>query len=180
MAAEQLHLAELTRATKFDLAPDGHARRRIADRLGISALKKLRFSGTLSPESSDDWRLEAKLGATVTQPCVVTLAPVITRIEEDVTRRYLADMPPLPEGDEIEMPADETIEPLPLAVDLLQVMEEALALALPAWPRAEGVDPIDLDVAAPGAEPLSDDVTKPFSSLKSLMDRPGGDGSESD
>ena len=179
MASEQLRPAELTKATDFELTPDSEARRALADQLGISALKKLRFSGTLSPEGDGDWRLEAHLGATVTQPCVVTLAPVTTRIDEAVTRRFLAKTPPLPEGDEIQMPEDDTIEPLPQTIDLRQVMEEALALALPAWPRAEGVEPVELNVAAPGIEPLSDDAAKPFSSLKSLKDRMGDGGADS-
>ncbi len=179
MPSEQLRPAELTKVTDFDLAPDSQARRALADRLEISALKKLRFSGTLSPEGNGDWQLEANLGATVTQPCVVTLAPVTTRIDEAVTRRYLAELPAVPDGDEIEMPEDETVEQLPQTIDLLQVMEEALALALPAWPRAEGVEPVDLNVAPPGVEPLSDEDTKPFSSLKSLRDRMGGGGASS-
>ena len=84
------------------------------------------------------------LGATVTQACVVTLAPVITRIEETVTRRYLADMPE-PEGEEVEMPEDDSAEPLPVIIDPGAVMIEALALwrcrSIPArqgrnWARA--------------------------------------------
>jgi hypothetical protein len=44
-------------------------------------VRKLRFIGTLEPEGAQDWRLTADLGATVVQPCVVTLAPVTTRLE---------------------------------------------------------------------------------------------------
>jgi hypothetical protein len=53
-----------------------------------------------------------RLGATVVQPCVATLAPVTTRIETGVTRRYLADWQE-PEGEEAEMPEDDTTEALP-------------------------------------------------------------------
>ena len=179
MTSERLRLADLTGTTDFSLAPDGNARRTLADHLGILALKKLRFSGSLSTVGESDWRLDAMLGATVTQRCVVTLAPVTTRIDEAVLRRYLAKAPPLPEGNEIEMPEDETAEQMPEAIDLLQVMEEALVLALPAWPRTGGVDPLEMRAAAPGIEPLSDDDAKPFSGLKSLKNRSDHGGADS-
>ncbi len=89
-----------------------------------------------------DWRLEAKLGATVVQPCVVTAEPVTTRIDDPVTRRYLAQMPE-PQGDEVEMPEDDSAEPLPDVLDLSAVMAEALALALPLYLTSArcGIDP---------------------------------------
>ncbi len=179
MAETRLRLADLARTTDFDLRPDSNARAALTETLGLLALKKLRFAGSLSPDGDRDWRLNGTLGATVTQPCVVTFEPVTTRIDEPVIRRYLAATAPLPEGEEIEMPDDDTVEPMPDAVDLLQVMEEALALALPAWPRAEGVDPVELRVAAPGTEPMSNEDAKPFSSLKSLKDRLSDGGSDS-
>lgn len=179
MSPVRLRLAELTRTTDFELSPDATARKAIADRLGISAVKKLRFAGSVLPDGESDWRLEAKLGATVTQPCVVTLAPVTTRIDEKVVRRFLATPSETPEGDEFEIPEDDTIEPLPEVVDLSQMMEEALTLALPEWPRAGGVEPLDISVAAPGIKPMSDDDAKPFSSLKSLKDKLSGGGSGS-
>jgi uncharacterized metal-binding protein YceD (DUF177 family) len=105
----------------------------------------------------------------VVQPCVVTLAPVTTRIEEDVERRFLADPPPMPEG-EVEMPGDESAEPLPDVIDLGAVLAEALALALPDYPRAEGAALEEAQFAAPGTRPMSDDDAKPFAGLAGLRD----------
>ncbi|MCC7320416.1 MAG: DUF177 domain-containing protein [Rubellimicrobium sp.] len=121
-------------AQEFALVPDGAARAALAGALGISAVGKLRLEGRLLPEGRQDWRLEARLRASVVQPCVVTLAPVTTRIDEDLRRRYLADNP-APAPGESEMPDDE-IEPLPRTLDLWEILHEALALALPPWPRA--------------------------------------------
>lgn len=165
---------EITRAVQFELAPGAEARSRLAEELGISAIRKLSFRGRIAPHGSRDLSLEADLGATVVQPCVVTLEPVTTRIDEAVTRRYLADMPDLPGGDEIEMPEDDTAEPLPREIDVEQVMAEALALALPPWPRAEGVDAVDLAVTEPGKSPMTDDDAKPFAALKSLRGKLDG------
>ena len=159
----------------FEILPDAEARARIARDLDLSALRKLRLSGRLVPEGARDWRLEATLGATVVQPCVVTAEPVSTRIDEPVLRRYLAEMEE-PEGDEIEMPEDDTAEPLPATLDLWEVMVEALALALPPYPRLEGAALPQAVFAPPGTAPLTDEDAKPLAGLAALRDRlKGGD-----
>jgi uncharacterized metal-binding protein YceD (DUF177 family) len=152
----------------FELVPPAEVRAALAERLGILALRKLRFAGRLEPQRKRDWRLVGELGATAVQACVVTLAPVTTRIDETMERRYLAQMPDLPDGDEIEMP-DDTVEPLPAALDVGAVMAEALALALPAWPRAEGVEYGQGAYAEPGTQPLTDADARPFAGLKGLI-----------
>ncbi len=162
------------RDTETSIEPDAPARAAIAAKLDIRGIRKLRFRAVLTPEDSRGWRLEADLGATVVQDCVVTLEPVVTRIDEKVTRRYLADVTE-PEAAEVEMSGDDTIEPLPSALDIAAVMIEALALALPDYPRAEGAGTGDLSVAEPGAEPLTDEDVKPFAGLKGLRDRLKGD-----
>ena len=122
--------------------------------------------------------LSAKIGATVVQPCVVSFEPVTTRIDTDLARTYLADMPEPPSGAEIEMPEDDSVEALPVTLDLMEVLEEALALELPPWPRADGVEPVDLSVTEPGKTALSDDDLKPFAALKSLKENLDDDSSE--
>ncbi|SDO69203.1 Uncharacterized ACR, COG1399 [Lutimaribacter pacificus] len=171
-AQTRFRMSELppSRPVTFELRPTPDENRAIADDLGLSGLRKLSFQGTLEPEGKRDWRLVAHLGATVTQPCVVTLAPVTTRIEEDVTRRYLAAMPGIPDEDEVEMPEDDSIEPLPDMLDLSVVMTEALALALPLYPRAEGAELEETVVTEPGKTPLRDEDTRPFSGLSALRD----------
>jgi uncharacterized metal-binding protein YceD (DUF177 family) len=169
-----VRLDEVARkTTPFVLDPSPEARAALAQRLGIPAVKKLRLAGQLVPEGRRDWRLEAELGATVVQPCVVTLAPVTSRIDETVERRYLADLPDLPGGDEFEMP-DDAVEALPAALDLGAVMAEALALALPPWPRAEGSELGGAAFAAPGTAPMTDDDARPFAGLAGLL-RKGDD-----
>lgn len=163
------------RETAFDLRPDAAGLARLAADLGVDALRKLRFAGRLIPDGRRDWRLEAMLGATVVQPCVVTLAPVTTRIDEAVVRRYLADAAPLiPEGDEIEMPEDDTVEPLPPVIDIDQVMQEALTLALPMYPRAAGAELGTLSAMPPGAAPLDVAEVHPFAGLAALRQADAG------
>lgn len=153
--------------TEFRLEPDAGARAALAAELDLLELRKLRLEGRLAPEGARDWRLEATLGATVVQPCSVTLVPVTTRIDVPVLRRYLTDFAPPTEA-EAQMPEDDSLEPLPEAVDLEQVMAEALALAVPDFPRAEGVGLGEAVYAEPGVEPLRDEDAKPFAGLAEL------------
>ncbi len=167
-----LRLADLPnrRATEFDLVPTPDERKAIADELGIIGVKKLRFSGRLAPVGKSDWQLTAELGATVVQPCVTTLDPVTTRLDEPVTRSYVADLPDV-EGNEIEMPEDDTVETLPATLDLAAVMIEALTLALPLYPRKADAELGDAVFTEPGVTPLSDDEAKPFAGLGALREQ---------
>jgi uncharacterized metal-binding protein YceD (DUF177 family) len=161
----------------FDLAPDAAARKMIAEELALSDLRKLRLRGRVMREG-DDWVLDADLGATVVQPCVVTLDPVTTRIDEAVTRRFSPEVerPEDLPGDEREMPEDDTLEPLGREIDLARVLIEALSLAVPPWPRRDDADPVHATTAAEGVVPLTDEDTKPFAGLAALRDKLKDDG----
>ncbi len=180
VTSRTMRIADLptTRHTAFELAPDVEVRRAIADELGIETVKKLRLAGEIAPMGKADWQLTARLGATVVQSCVVTLKPVTTRIDEDLTRIYLADMPePDVEADaEIEMPEDDRLEALPATLDLHRIMVEALALALPLYPRAEGAELTEAQFTEPGTAPMTDEDARPFAALKGLRDKLGKDG----
>lgn len=170
--SEVLALARLGRAsdTTFTLEPDADARKRIADELSLLGLRKLRLTGTATPVGKNDWHLKATLGATAVQECVVTLAPVTTRIDTDVVRSYVADMP-VPTEEDFEIPEDDTVEPLPQKVVLEDLLVEALALALPDYPRAEGVELGEALFTAPGVQPMTDQDAKPLAGLAALRDK---------
>lgn len=178
--ASRLTLARLSRGreTSFEIVPDAETRARLATDLDLLGLRKLRFAGRLIPGGARDWRLEAVLGATVVQPCVVTAEPVTTRLDETVERRYLADLDE-PTGEEVEMPEDDTLEPVPAVLDLSAVLLEALALALPIYPRAPGAALDEAVFAAPGVAAMTDEDAKPLAGLAALRDRlSNGDGDE--
>lgn len=162
------------KATHLRLIPDAGQLEDLADRLGVDAFRKVRLEMTLSPGPGRDWSLSGKLGATVVQPCRVTTEAVTTRIEEDVTRRYTPDEV-TPEGEEVKMD-DDTLEPLPSILDLGDVLEEALALAIPEFPRSPAADDIDMTATPEGAEPLTDEAVKPFAGLAALKAKMDGDG----
>lgn len=168
-----------TRApTAIALVPDADQLSVLADRLGLVDLRKVRLAGVLRSEGPD-WVIEARLGATMVQPCRVTAEPVTTRIDEPVLRRFAADMP-LPAGDDDEMPEDDTVEPLGAVIDPGAVLEEALSLAVPPFPRAPDAEALDLTAAPPGAAPLTDEARRPFAGLAALRARMDGDGGGDD
>lgn len=160
------------RAFAFDLQPDAATRAAVAGALGLLDLPALRLTGELRPLGRRDVELQARLTARAVQPCSVTLAPVPADVDEPVRRRYLADWAE-PEGDEIEMPEDDTAGPLPDVIDLGEVAVEALALALPLYPRAEGVDLGEAVFGPPGVAPMRDEDLRPFAGLAGLKDRLG-------
>ena len=157
--------------TPFRLEPDADARAALAGDLGLLGLRKLRFDGVIAPDGPTGWRVEGMLGATVVQPCSVTLEPVSTRIDEPVLRRFLPGLQDAPEGDEIEMPEDDSLEPLGTAIDLDAILREALALSLPAFPRKPDAELDKARFAPPGVTPLADTDLKPFAGLQALRDQ---------
>jgi uncharacterized metal-binding protein YceD (DUF177 family) len=157
----------LRKATRFALAPDAAARDDVARLLGIAAIPRLAFTGAIRPLGRTDFLLEGQLRATVVQPCVITLEPVTTEIDGPVIRRYVADFIEAGE-DEAEIPADDTVEPLTDVIDPGQVMFEALALALPDYPRVPNAELPETVHAPPGVAALRDGDLRPFAGLASL------------
>lgn len=161
---QRLRVAHLNprSATPFALKPDAEMRARIAAELGLSALTKLSFQGSIRPEANDAWLLTGTIEAKVTQACVVTLRPVKTAIRDDVRRLFTPHLSQ-PDSDETQMP-DDTLEPLGQFIDLSAVMIEALSLALPEYPRAEGAEIPGTDSHEPEVE-----TRRPFSGLDDLL-----------
>lgn len=166
-----VRLAELQNRKRnpFKIEPDAAGRAALAEDLGALAVRKLRFEGALIPMGKRDWRLEATLGATVTQACVVTLDPVNTRIDEEITRSYVTNFE-APDETEVEMTEDDTTDPMPESLDLMEVVTEALALALPAYPRKDGVEIEVTAFTEPGKAAMTDEDARPFAGLASLRD----------
>lgn len=157
----------------FRLEPGAEERAAIAGALDLVELRKLRFEGKLAPLGKRDWRLTARLGGTVVQTCVVSLEPVTTRIEEDVARNFVTDWVE-PEADELELPESVDDEPLGDEIDLGRVMVEALALALPPYPRAPEASLEAAQFTEPGKVAMRDEDARPFAGLAALREHLAG------
>ncbi len=154
------------RPTVFDLQPTPEERAALMRDLALLDLPSLRLAGEIRPEGKADFLLSARLSAQAVQPCVVTLEPVATVIDEPVTRRFLAEAA-APAAEESEIPEDVDAEPLPDAIDLMALAAEALMLALPLYPRAPGAE-AGLAAVAPPEGGADEAPAKPFAALARL------------
>jgi uncharacterized metal-binding protein YceD (DUF177 family) len=155
--------------TQIDLCPDSAQTRALMQDLKLNGLRKVSLKGQLTPTGKHDFLLVTELGATAVQPCTITLEPVTTRIETEITRRFVADMPE--RGAEADAEEDESLEPLGRAIDLWRVLSEALALELPDYPRAEGAELGTVNITEPGKTALDEEAIKPFAGLAALKDK---------
>lgn len=114
----------------------------LARRLDLLALDRLAATLELRrAEGGEAVRLTGRLEAEVTQACVVTLAPVSSRLEEEFSLLYGPESDPDRAGGEVLVDLDEEDGPEPIppgGLDLGEVVAEQLALALDPYPRAEG------------------------------------------
>ncbi len=155
--------------TSFELRPGAGELDAIKQDLNLLGLRKLSFVGTVKAQGKRDWVLTAKLGATVIQPCVVTLEPVTTRIDCPVTRVFIADWSE-PDDVEFEIPEGEETEALGSEIDPALVMTEALSLALPLYPRKDGAELGQAGYTEAGKQAMTDEDVKPFAGLAGLRD----------
>jgi len=151
----------------LEVAPDADERAALAERLGVSSVDALavklhavKFRGGI--------RVTGRLTATVTQPSVVTLEPVVQQIAEPVDRIFL------PGGEkDYAGPANAEIfvdlegEDLPdhfegNEADLTDLIVETLALSVDLYPRQPGESLDDLGLKPDVAE------DHPFAALKAL------------
>ncbi len=157
----------------YDISALLEERRALAQRFDLLALDELAARVALSrAHAGDTILLKGRLSARATQRCVVTLAPVATRIAEEFTQLYTSEEPDNAEI-VIDLDDDESLAE-PIAGGLLDIGEavaQQLALLLPAYPRAPGAE---LDSKLTGA---TDDTTAregPFATLAALKRRPPG------
>jgi uncharacterized metal-binding protein YceD (DUF177 family) len=149
------------------VAPPAEERAAVAARLGVTsvdalnvALHAVKFRGGI--------RVTGRLTATVTQPSVVTLEPVVQTIVEPIDRIFLpgSDKPYAGPAN-AEVFVDLEGEDIPdhfegPEADLSDLIVETLVLAVDLYPRAPGESLDDLGLAP---DPADD---SPFAALKAL------------
>lgn len=165
-------VAELpqNKPTFFKVVPAADALQALARDLDVLDLRKLRFEGEIKARGKRDWVVKGHLGATVDQACVVTLAPVTTRIEAKVERLFLANYA-TPTEEEYEVTDEDSADPLGDTIDLAEILFEELGLNLPLYPRAENADLGESVFAEPGIAPMRDEDARPFAGLAALRDQ---------
>jgi uncharacterized metal-binding protein YceD (DUF177 family) len=139
----------------------------LAVRFGILGIGALGAKLRLEPETGGGTRATGRLSAEVEQACVVTLEPVVRRLEAPLDLRIL-DEGVEPADDDPDSPDE--IESRGGLVDLGEAVAEQLALALDPYPRAEGATLPALDGAEPAAEEARPARPNPFAGLAKLRE----------
>ena len=157
----------------IDIEADADERAALARRFGLLALDSLTAKVGLTSVDGGLVRVHGTLAAKVTQACVVTLEPVMTRVEGSFERLYGAGAPEEAGGPITDADAEESPEPFTHgAVDVGEAVAEQLALELDPFPRAPGAA---FDGFSNGSKSVGDDDTGdagPFAVLARLKEKP--------
>ncbi len=151
-----------------DLKADFETLCRLAKMLGVSNLKDLHAHATIKrvmPTQMERYRVHGHFQATVEQPCVVTLEPVVQEIREYFSVDFERESVTEPA---VEFSVDQYDPPDPMLGDMIDVgalVVEHLTLGIDRYPRIAGAE-VEPDVGPP------DDLDEgPFAILKSLENK---------
>ncbi len=169
--AHQLRLDQIRDGERLDLSADDAERASIAQRLGLSALKRLDAHVCLSRTNSIV-RAEGRIAATLEQNCVVTGEPVTAHVDEPFALVFT----PEPEGaapdDEVELGEKDCDVAFydGAVIDLGSAIADTLALSIDPYPRSASAD-----VALREAGVLTEEQASPFAALAALKGQKAGD-----
>jgi len=160
--SREVPLMKITRPGHYDLDLQATPEEleALASFLGLMKLAKFSFRGVA--EAGEDGTF--------------TLAPVRTRLDVQVVRRFSKDW--IAPGDDRQMQEDEdeNLERLRDPLDFGMIAAEALALNLPPYPRAADAELGQQQFTEAGVAPLTDDDVKPFAGLAALKAKMEGGG----
>jgi uncharacterized metal-binding protein YceD (DUF177 family) len=152
------------------ISADAQERSQLAQRFGLLALDRLDATLELQRHAGDVIRATGRFSADVVQSCVVTLAPVLARLEADFEFSYSAAAPESPEI-ELDPLAEDAPEPLVGgAIDLGEAVAQQLAVSVDPYPRAPGAVWPSPEAAASGVEEGA--ARRPFAGLAALAEPP--------
>ena len=166
--ANRLRLDSIRDGDRVDLSADADERAAIAQRLGLDGIDRLEAHAALS-RTKDVVRASGRLGAALTQSCVVTGEPVAAHIDEAFDLVFM----PAPESrshdEEIELgEADcDTVFHDGATIDLGTAIADTLALSIDPYPRSAGAE-----AALREAGVMTEEQASPFAALAKLR---GGD-----
>lgn len=168
---------ELKDSAVLSIEADSGALEALKSRLEVDKVNSLKADIKILRElGGHNIYVSGKLAGSVTQPCVVTLAPVTTEVHEEFDAHFADKAQALPfkaakakleaKAGTIEQPMlEEKEDPEAIVdgiIDLGELVTQFFLLSIPAYPRAEGVDITGLV----GGETPEDKRVSPFAALK--------------
>lgn len=155
----------------------------LAERFGLLELSAFAAEASLRRRKDTGWiELKGRLHATVVQECVVTLEPVVNRVEgeidelfDDSSARRTGDRRDTKERIEVDLdPVADEPEPLDAeTLDVGEIIAQVLSLSIEPYPRAPGVPESRTPLGAAGSaqEGQGSGEPSPFAALALLKDR---------
>jgi uncharacterized metal-binding protein YceD (DUF177 family) len=156
---------------RFELRWDADHLAQYLPEMELRALSKLSIKGQIQAEGGKNWKLNATVGASAVQACVVTMDDVKTRLDVEINRRYLSNFAAHEEEFASEEDLDAESEEIPTQINLLDLALETVSLNLDDFPRKDGTELEPVLAAPKGVVPLTDDAVKPFAGLAALKDK---------
>lgn len=137
------------------IVADEAQRAELAGVHGLLTVDSLEAELLVTAWKSRGVRVTGRLRARISQACVVTLEPVLSRIDEPITAVFAPEgsrllRPDMDEGGEILLDAEGPDGPEPFSgneIDVGALVEEFFALAIDPYPRKAGVA---VELRAPG------------------------------
>ncbi|MBL4740435.1 MAG: DUF177 domain-containing protein [Sneathiella sp.] len=148
--------------------------------LDVVEVSSFKLKGSLQrKKGSGIIELSATVTSGLVQACVVSLAPVAQKIEENFSMCYTSDKEAIViEDTDYVVSMEESDLPeliLEGKIDVVHTAVEQIALALDPYPRAEGVEESEiagtLRDSEKAVEADTEEVYKPFANLKDLMNK---------
>ncbi|WP_313804053.1 DUF177 domain-containing protein [Sphingobium sp.] len=154
-------------AQPLTITADAAEREALARRFHLLALDRLEADYALSEENGAIFA-RGHARAALAQPCVATGVAVPETIDTDFLLRFVKEGTDLPEGDELELDAEDcdTIGFDGLVIDIGEAVAETVALAMTPYPRSPEADGYLREAGV-----LSEEQASPFAALLSLKDK---------
>lgn len=166
--AYPINVARLpTRGMPLRIVADEDQRRELADAHGLLTVERLEAELLVTAWKSRGVRVTGRLRAKISQSCVVTLEPVVSRMDEPITAVFAPEgsrllRPDMDEGGEILLDAEGPDGPEPFTgneIDAGALVEEFFALAIDPYPRKAGVA---LEAGEEAADPDAEEARGPL------------------
>lgn len=149
------------------ITADDAEREALAKRFHLLALDRLEADYALSEENGAIFA-RGRVRAELAQPCVATGTAVPEKVDTDFLLRFVREGADLPEGDELELDAEDcdTIGYDGLVIDMGEAVAETMALAMTPYPRSPDADSVLREAGV-----LSEEQASPFAALLALKDK---------
>ncbi|MFX4086181.1 DUF177 domain-containing protein [Sphingobium yanoikuyae] len=146
------------------ISADEGERAALMRRFALLALDRLEADYRLSAEGSTILA-RGRVRAALAQPCVATGLPVPETIDTDFLLRFVPESGDLPEGEELELDAEDcdTIGYDGNVIDMGEAVAETVALAMKPYPRAPEADSYLREAGV-----LTEDQASPFAALLAM------------